>query len=41
MKGSYLHRFPDMYQMTLAWLIKYGVLFHGINVKGAIVIDEN
>ena len=29
----YTARFPDMYQMTLAWLIKYGVLFHGINMR--------
>ena len=26
----YTARFPDMYQMTFAWLIKHGVLFHGI-----------
>lgn len=26
----YTARFPEMYQATFAWLIKYGVLFHGI-----------
>lgn len=26
----YTARFPSMYQMTFAWLIKHGVLFHGI-----------
>jgi ribonucleotide monophosphatase NagD (HAD superfamily) len=26
-------RFPSMYQATLAWLIKYGVLFHGISLS--------
>ena len=29
----YTARFPDMYQMTLAWLIKHGVLFHGICMR--------
>ena len=29
----YSARMPDMYQMTLAWLIKHGVLFHGINMR--------
>jgi len=29
----YTARFPSMYQMTLAWLVKYGVLFHGINMR--------
>jgi len=47
-KGShiiiYTARFPDMYQMTLAWLVKHGVLFHGISMRvkpGAdIYIDD-
>jgi hypothetical protein len=29
----YSSRFPSMYQMTFAWLIKYGVLFHGIALQ--------
>lgn len=29
----YTARMPDMYQMTLAWLVKHGVLFHGINMR--------
>jgi len=29
----YTARFPDMYQMTLAWLVKHGVLFHGICMR--------
>lgn len=29
----YTARFPNMYQMTLAWLLKYGVLFHGISMR--------
>jgi len=29
----YTARRPGMYQMTLAWLIKYGVLFHGISMR--------
>ena len=28
----YTARFPHMYQMTLAWLIKHGVRFHGISM---------
>lgn len=35
----YTARFPDMYQMTLAWLIKHGVLFHGINMRVKPVAD--
>jgi hypothetical protein len=26
----YSARFPEMYQETFSWLIRYGVLFHGI-----------
>lgn len=43
MKGAhiviYTSRFPSMYQKTLAWLIKYGVLFHGINMRVKIGAD--
>ena len=43
MKGGhiviYTARFPSMYQMTLAWLIKHGVLFHGINMRVKIGAD--
>lgn len=35
----YTARFPSMYQMTLAWLIKHGVLFHGINMRVKIGAD--
>lgn len=35
----YTARFPNMYQMTLAWLIKHGVLFHGINMRVKIGAD--
>lgn len=40
----YTARMPDMYQMTLAWLLKHGILFHGISMRmkpGAdIYIDD-
>ncbi len=35
----YIARFPSMYQYTLAWLIKHGVLFHGINMRVKIGAD--
>ena len=35
----YTSRFTDMYQMTLAWLIKHGVLFHGISMRIKIGAD--
>jgi len=35
----YTARFPDFYQSTLDWLIKHGVLFHGINMRIKIGAD--
>lgn len=35
----YTARMPDMYQMTLAWLLKHGILFHGISMRVKIGAD--
>jgi len=35
----YTARQPNMYQMTLAWLIKHNVYFHGINMRVKIGAD--
>jgi len=35
----YTSRFPKDYELTLNWLIKYGVLFHGISMRVKIGAD--